>query len=420
MSLARQRISDPRARFETGDATHLPWNSAVRDVTAAGLVLNFVRDHDGMVREMARVTRPGGTVAAYVWDYAGGMQSDAALLGRGDRREPRMTRSSTRPRQFPLSARAAQALFEKSGLKAVETRAIEIPTVFQTFDDYWKPFLGRTGAAPTYLASVDGEDARTESRRHLESRLAPTAGQADRADRSSVGGSGSCLMLTISATEEWRAAHPGATIGLLELSGLESTGSSSQIDRAQTRRRSWLARALQRIYPSGLPGASGDGRVRAVLQALQQDLSRAAAARVDRPESASLFPTYRPPSTPTSWRKSRRLILTAGHDVEKLRAPIVIDASREGEQMTQMNGTPRAIRSGDMIMRDADGISCSVIYGQDARSPVSPQTSRVLYVAYAPAGVAAEVVERQLRGIEEHIRLVSPGVAVEQRRLLTA
>jgi trans-aconitate methyltransferase len=74
VSLARQRISDPRARFETGDATHLPWNSAVRDVTAAGLVLNFVRDHSGMVREMARVTRPGGTVAAYVWDYAGGMQ----------------------------------------------------------------------------------------------------------------------------------------------------------------------------------------------------------------------------------------------------------------------------------------------------------------------------------------------------------
>jgi DNA/RNA-binding domain of Phe-tRNA-synthetase-like protein len=85
-----------------------------------------------------------------------------------------------------------------------------------------------------------------------------------------------------------------------------------------------------------------------------------------------------------------------------------------------MNGTPRAIRSGDMIMRDAEGICCSVIYGQDARSPVSPQTSHVLYVAYAPAGVAPEAVERQLRGIEEHLRLLSADVAVEQRRLLTS
>jgi ubiquinone/menaquinone biosynthesis C-methylase UbiE len=52
----------------------LPWKSGVHDVTVSGLVLNFVRDHESMTREMARVTKPGGCVAAYVWDYAGGMQ----------------------------------------------------------------------------------------------------------------------------------------------------------------------------------------------------------------------------------------------------------------------------------------------------------------------------------------------------------
>jgi ubiquinone/menaquinone biosynthesis C-methylase UbiE len=65
---ARQAIRDARARFEPGDAAALPWPSAVRDMTVSGLVLNFVRDHDAMAREMARVTRPGGRVAAYVWD----------------------------------------------------------------------------------------------------------------------------------------------------------------------------------------------------------------------------------------------------------------------------------------------------------------------------------------------------------------
>jgi DNA/RNA-binding domain of Phe-tRNA-synthetase-like protein len=114
------------------------------------------------------------------------------------------------------------------------------------------------------------------------------------------------------------------------------------------------------------------------------------------------------------------LILTAGHDGQKLRPPIVIDVSGEGEQMTQMNGLAKAIRSGDMIMRDADGICCSILYGQDARSPISPESSGVLYVAYAPAGVAAEIVDRQLRGIEENIRLFSADVTVEQHRLLTA
>ena len=71
---ARQRISAPHARFEAGDATHLPWEAHLLDVTVSGLVLNFVPDAVSMAREMVRVTRPGGRVAAYVWDYAGGMQ----------------------------------------------------------------------------------------------------------------------------------------------------------------------------------------------------------------------------------------------------------------------------------------------------------------------------------------------------------
>jgi hypothetical protein len=54
----------------------------------------------------------------------------------------------------------------------VRVHAIEIPTVFESFDDYWKPFLGGTGAAPTYLASV-GDEVRERIRRDLQSRLAP-------------------------------------------------------------------------------------------------------------------------------------------------------------------------------------------------------------------------------------------------------
>lgn len=171
---ARQRIHDPRARFATGDATHLPWAQAVWDITVSGLVLNFVRDHDAMVGEMARVTRPGGSVAAYVWDYAGGMQMmrhfwDAAVaVSPGDAKLDQAER-------FPLCQPGPlQALFERAGLKAVAVRAIEIPTVFQSFDDYWTPFLGRTGAAPTYLASVAG-DVRERIRLHLASRLASTS-----------------------------------------------------------------------------------------------------------------------------------------------------------------------------------------------------------------------------------------------------
>jgi SAM-dependent methyltransferase len=79
---ARQRVTDSRARFEPGDATRLPWPADAVRCSVSGLVLNFVPDHAAMVREMARVTQPGGTVALYVWDYADGMQMMRSLLGR--------------------------------------------------------------------------------------------------------------------------------------------------------------------------------------------------------------------------------------------------------------------------------------------------------------------------------------------------
>jgi len=112
------------------------------------------------------------------------------------------------------------------------------------------------------------------------------------------------------------------------------------------------------------------------------------------------------------------LVLTAGHDVAKLVGPVVMDVSREGDQITRMNGAPKDMEAGDMVMRDATGVVCSIIYGQDNVSPISSATTHVLYVAYAPVGVPAEAVEAQLQKIEENVRLFCPSTRVEQCRLM--
>jgi SAM-dependent methyltransferase len=170
VSDARNRVRDSRARFEVGDACALTWAAATCDVTVSGLVLNFVPDSDAMVREMVRVTRPGGRVAAYVWDYAGGMQMirhfwDVAVeLNRGDSKLDQAER-------FPLCQPGPlEQLFRRAGLISVSVRAIEVPTVFRDFEDYWRPFLGKQGAAPTYLASLPG-DTRDRIRDALKARL---------------------------------------------------------------------------------------------------------------------------------------------------------------------------------------------------------------------------------------------------------
>jgi DNA/RNA-binding domain of Phe-tRNA-synthetase-like protein len=113
-------------------------------------------------------------------------------------------------------------------------------------------------------------------------------------------------------------------------------------------------------------------------------------------------------------------VLTAGHDVSKLDEPVLIDVSRAGDEISPMNGAVKPIRTGDMVMRDAHGVGCSILYGQDNRSPITTETRQVLYVAYAPSGVPAEAVEAQLRQIEQNVRLFAPQVRVEQNRLLRA
>ena len=171
---ARRRIADSRVRFEVGDATALPWPSGSCDVTVSGLVLNFVSDADSVAREMVRITRPGGKVAAYVWDYAGGMQMMRHFWDVAVELNP-YDSALDQAERFPLcQPEPLAALFRGAGLAAISVRSIDIPTMFRDFDDYWMPFLGKQGAAPTYLASLNDE-MRDRIRDALKARLAPAA-----------------------------------------------------------------------------------------------------------------------------------------------------------------------------------------------------------------------------------------------------
>lgn len=226
-------------------------------------------------------------------------------------------------------------------------------------------------------------------------------------------------MLSISVTEEWRTTHPGAVIGLLELSGVANTHASRQLEE---RKRETEARLRERYKGFSrqeflsLPVMSAYERYyKRFNKTCHVQLQVESIVLKGKP-----LPDVSPLVDANFVAEVETLVLTAGHDVAKLHGPVSMDVSREGNQITQMNGATKAIRAGDMIMRDADGICCSIIYGQDNRSPISSETSRVLFVAYAPAGVPAETVDAQLRKIEENIRAFSPAAVVEQHRLLCA
>jgi trans-aconitate methyltransferase len=167
---AAAHVVDPRAEFLKGDAQALPVGDASTDVVVSGLVLNFVPDKAKMAAEMRRVTRPGGTVSVYVWDYAEGMQLMRRFWDVAVALRPAAAELDEAPR-FPIChPDALRDLFSAAGFREVETRPIEIATVFENFDDYWTPFLGATGPAPAYCMSL-GEADRNMLRDRLKASL---------------------------------------------------------------------------------------------------------------------------------------------------------------------------------------------------------------------------------------------------------
>ena len=166
ISYARQLITNPSVRFSVGLAQSLELDSNSIDAVVSGIVLNFVPQPEVAISEMLRVTKPGGQIGIFLWDYADGMEMlryfwDAAV------ELDKSAEEFDEGIRFPLCQEGQlESLVRKVGLMQVEATPIEVTTVFQNFDDYWMPFLGNVGPAPSYYMSLKQTD-----RQKLEDKL---------------------------------------------------------------------------------------------------------------------------------------------------------------------------------------------------------------------------------------------------------
>lgn len=107
------------------------------------------------------------------------------------------------------------------------------------------------------------------------------------------------------------------------------------------------------------------------------------------------------------------LLLTAGHDLDKVRLPLTLDVASGMESYTLLRGEQQVTKAGDMLIRDGEGIISSIIYGPDQRTQINPNTRSAVFTIYAPAGISAEDVKRQLEEIRDNALLIAPGAGVE-------
>lgn len=163
------------ATFHIGSGDELPFAVPTFDLVVSGLALNFMPDPARALTEWARVTRPGGRVGVYVWDYAGRMGFLRAFWDGVATLDPEGAQQDQAERFAICKPDVLASTFDSVGLHQVDVDSIEIVTRFADFDDYWQPFLSGVGPAGTYVAGLDSAD-----RDRLASRLEETlVGSAD-------------------------------------------------------------------------------------------------------------------------------------------------------------------------------------------------------------------------------------------------
>jgi len=166
---AQSRAPRDRVRFLVGDAQALPLAEATFDNAVSLLVMNFIPDPPKAVREMIRVTRSGGIVAAAVWDYGEGMEMLRVFWDEAVALDSNIAVRDER--NMPLCRRGElAALWRAHGLQQVEEQPIAIELSFASFEDYWSPFLGGQGPAGAHAASLP-ETARMALESRLRKRL---------------------------------------------------------------------------------------------------------------------------------------------------------------------------------------------------------------------------------------------------------
>jgi SAM-dependent methyltransferase len=167
---AQRAVPSEHVSFVVAGIDSLPERAGGFGVVVSGLVLNFIAEPQQALRALAGRAAAGASVAAYVWDYAGGIEFLDHFWRAAASLDPGAAELDEARRFGQWQAPLLGELFASAGLESVSTTSLEVVTHFQDFDDFWTPFLGRTGPAPAYVAALNPQ-RRSELESTLRARL---------------------------------------------------------------------------------------------------------------------------------------------------------------------------------------------------------------------------------------------------------
>ena len=224
-------------------------------------------------------------------------------------------------------------------------------------------------------------------------------------------------MISINVSQAWRERYPGAAIGFLELAEVCNPAEHAGLEARKRALEAGLRERLGGLDRKALAQYSVLPAYAAYYKAFQKtyhvqgQLESVVLKGRALPGVAALVEAM-------FMAELTNLLLTAGHDAAALRGPVRVDVARGEECYTTLRGQSQTLKPDDMFMADDGGVISSILFGPDARTPIHPSTTHVLFAVYAPTGVGASAVDAHLHDILELVRVVAPTAKVEALNVL--
>ncbi len=223
----------------------------------------------------------------------------------------------------------------------------------------------------------------------------------------------------LTATQAWREAYPGASVGILAMKDVTNPERHPALDEQKAALESALRarygemdRTTLRALPIFAAYADYYKRFRKSYH-VQLQLESIVWKRRSIPAVAALVEAM-------FMAELEDGLLTAGHDLAAVAAPVRIDVATGDETYRRLDGGEQVLKAGDMYIADAQGVLSSVLYGPDARTSIGPATRSVLFTTYAPPGIERAAVRKHLEGICHYARLVAPRAGVAELEVYRA
>ena len=217
-------------------------------------------------------------------------------------------------------------------------------------------------------------------------------------------------MFTVS--EAWKTTYPGAAVGVLAMRDVANPKQHPGLDQQkmamEERLRARYAgydRAALRALPELQAYHNFYKRFKKTYH-VQLQLESIVLKGRSIPSVAALVEAM-------FMAELQDLLLTAGHDLEVVQLPAGVDVADGSERFVRINGQEQQLKADDMMIADRLGILSSVLYGPDQRTQITPETTQVLFTAYAPPGIGQEQVRDHLHNIRDNVLLVTPQASID-------